>query len=371
MSFDTRVLSIIHSLYDAALEESLWPETLRSLTEFTHSQVGVFWTLDASDQPRLPTFIYINFDPAGTGEYLDHMAAQDPTVQYLVAHPDEPIVHDGLVISEREKDRHPYYDWHQRYSDTRFRIVGQVQPAPKMQAGIALHRTPAAGRYESVDIDLFTVLHQHLTRALTIGAKLGSLKAAQQCTTELLDRYAAAVVVLDDHGRVVYTNRKAEVLANSADGITFSRAGIAAYRKRDNDALKAFIVRALSRAGACGVLRIYRPSGKRPYVACVAPMSGRYPALSTLRPAVCVLINDPESEAKPPVRSLQSAFGFTDAEARLAALLAGGDELRAAAEKLGITYGTARVRLAHIFQKTHTSRQAELMKLLLTAFPAD
>jgi DNA-binding CsgD family transcriptional regulator len=63
---------------------------------------------------------------------------------------------------------------------------------------------------------------------------------------------------------------------------------------------------------------------------------------------------------------LQAAFGLTEAEARLAALLASGEELRFAAEKLGITYGTARTRLAEIFQKTETRRQAELMKILLT-----
>lgn len=40
--------------------------------------------------------------------------------------------------------------------------------------------------------------------------------------------------------------------------------------------------------------------------------------------------------------------------------------LRSAATKLGITYGTARARLAEIFQKTETRRQAELVRLLLS-----
>jgi DNA-binding CsgD family transcriptional regulator len=44
-----------------------------------------------------------------------------------------------------------------------------------------------------------------------------------------------------------------------------------------------------------------------------------------------------------------------------------GDGRRAAAKRLGITDGTAKSHLAHIFEKTRTSRQAELVRLLLDA----
>src|SRR4051795_10888038 len=130
MSVDERGLEVIEALYDAATDETLWPKALKELSDFTESQAATFWVLDGSDQPRLPTFNYINLDPAFVQDYLNNVAHLDPTVQYLLKHPRQPIVHDGLVIDEREKDRHPYYDWHGRYSDLRFRLVGQVCPAP-------------------------------------------------------------------------------------------------------------------------------------------------------------------------------------------------------------------------------------------------
>jgi hypothetical protein len=116
----------------------------------------------------LPTFTYVNLEPSFIQEYLDHMAPLDPTVQYLVRHPQQSIVHDGLVISERDKSRNAYYDWHLRYSDLRFRMVGQICPAPAVQAGVALLRTPKAGRYEPNDIERFAALHRHLQRALAL-----------------------------------------------------------------------------------------------------------------------------------------------------------------------------------------------------------
>ena len=175
MSIDERVHVVIQALYDAAMEESLWPAALKQLTDITGSQGASFWVLDGSEQPRLPTFTTVNFDPTFIEAYLDSMVPLDPTVQYLVRHPDVPIVHDGLVITEREKERNAYYDWQGKYSDIRFRMVGQVRPAPAVQAGVALHRTRRTGRYESDDIERFSFLYGHLAKALAIGFRLGSL----------------------------------------------------------------------------------------------------------------------------------------------------------------------------------------------------
>lgn len=373
MSVDARVLGVIEALYDASTDETLWPQALKELSEVTASQAATFWVLDGSDQPRLPTFSYINLDPAFVQDYVNNVAHLDPTVQYLVKHPQQPIVHDGLVINEREKDRHPYYDWHGRYSDLRFRLVGQVCPAPAVHAGVALHRTRNAGRYEPPDIEVFSALYRHLERALAIGFRLGSLGTLQRCTTELLDRNAAAVILLDTRKHVIYANRAAEALCLAGDGIRLSANGIVAQSNYDNDRMQDLIDEVLSPetlTGCGGSMRISRPSGGRPYAVLISPLSTRYAVLTTTRPAVCIVITDPDAKHPLPSRCFQATFGLTDAEARMAALLAAGENLRDTAAKLGITYGTARARLAEIFQKTETRRQGELIKVLLATLAA-
>ena len=376
MSFDEQILSVIEALYEAVLDETRWSQALTALTSISGSQAATFWVLDGSDQPRLPTLTCLNFDPAFIDEYQQGMVPMDPTVQYLVSHPNQPIVHDGLVISERDKERHAYYDWHGRHSDTRYRLVGQARPAHEVQAGVALHRTRRVGRYEPTDIEKFAVLHRHLERALAIAFRLGTLGTMQQCTTELLDRNRTAVLLLDERRRVVYMNRSAAALQSKGDGVRISGSGINLFRKRDNDDLSALITRASSadrsQSSAGGMMRVVRPSGRRPYGILVTPVSRAYPALSTLRPAVCVVITDPD---QPPselsTSRLRTLFGLTNAEARLADRLASGDALRVAAVRLHITYGTARTRLAQIFEKTETHRQRELVSLLRTMVAAD
>jgi DNA-binding CsgD family transcriptional regulator len=375
MSIHERTLDVIQAFYDAALDESLWRTALESLCELSGSQAASFWVLDGSEQPRLPTFICINFDMSSIKEYLEETVSIDPTVQYLVAHPCQPIVHDGLVITESEKDKHPYYDWHERRIDTRFRMVGQTRLAPKVQAGVALHRTRQAGRYEAKDIKRFSILHGHLERALAIGIRFGSQSAMQQNTTEWLDRSASAILFLDERRQIVFANRTAQKLQSDGDGIRLGKDGVSLLHRPDNDKLQSLISQALSpiaspSASPGGTMRTLRPSGKRPYGILVSPVSRNYPVLSMLRPAICMVITDPESQKPLPTDKLRSTFGFTEAEAKLAALLAAGEGLRSAAEKLEITYGTARTRLAEIFQKTETRRQGELIRLLLaTVFP--
>ena len=376
MSAHVRTLAAIEAFYDAALDDSLWPAALRKLADLTGSQAASLWVLGGANGPRLQTtFITINFDPKSIQEYLAGMADLDPTVRYLVNHPHEPIVHDGLLTREHDSDTRAYYDWHERNVETRFRMVGQTRPVPALQAGVALHRTRKAGSYELGDIERFATLQRHLAKALAIGFKLGSLGAMRQFGTEWLDRNDSAVVLLDENRRVIFTNRAAQALRSKTDGVRLSTGGIKLRCKPDDDRLQSLIAQALSPVASPlrspgGAMRTPRPSGRRPYGIFVAPVLGRLPALALFRPAVCVIITDPDRQTPSSTQIFQTAFGLTEAEARLAALLAAGGDLRGAAEELKITYGTARARLAQIFQKTATRRQGELIRLLLATVVA-
>jgi DNA-binding CsgD family transcriptional regulator len=80
--------------------------------------------------------------------------------------------------------------------------------------------------------------------------------------------------------------------------------------------------------------------------------------------AALVSIDDPSA----PRRSLPTHFremlGLTAREGEVADLLLGGHSLGSLAEALGISAHTARSHLKSLFQKTHTSRQTELLSFL-------
>jgi hypothetical protein len=118
--------------------------------------------------------------------------------------------------------------------------------------------------------------------------------------------------------------------------------GIALVYGPDNDRLQELIARALAGPPGGHAMRATRRSGKRPYTILVGPVSREYAGLSTLRPAVCVVITDPDRAAPLLTLRLQAVYGLTEAESWL----------------------------AEIFEKTGTRSQPELVALLLKTLAA-
>jgi DNA-binding CsgD family transcriptional regulator len=368
-----RTLATVTALYEAALDYRLWSVALDQLTQLTGSQASTFWALDAESRTLHPTFVSINFDRRAVDDYVGGMAALDPTVRYLLAHPEAGIVHDNLLGPADDEQTRRYLDWHERSVETRYRLVAQSDLGSGLQAGVAMHRARRAGRFDASDLRQFEIINEHLRRALAIGARLASLTAQQQLTVDLLDRNVSAVILLDARRRVVFMNRAAEALNAQSDGIRVSPKGIRLALRSEDERLQGLIAGVMtaqrSRRLVGDVMAASRPSGRPSYRIWATGMTQPPAALSVFRPAVCLLIRDPQQPIGPALPHLQALFKMTPAEARLALRLATGETLRAAAGALGITYGTARSRLTHLFRKTNTQSQGQLIRVLLTCEP--
>jgi DNA-binding CsgD family transcriptional regulator len=63
---------------------------------------------------------------------------------------------------------------------------------------------------------------------------------------------------------------------------------------------------------------------------------------------------------------LQRLYGLTPSEAKISMLIAQGISLKDVADTLGISMGTARSHLNHVFKKTGSHRQAHLVQQINT-----
>lgn len=371
---EEELLSLVGDIYEAALDPSLWHGAMEKLLAATDCQGATFCILDSTESPRLPFLITVNFDPQLIREY-EFMAPFDPTIQQIVAHPERKIFHDSTFISEREKDLHPYFDWHHRFSETRHRVAGMVAPAKGIQSGVTVHRTRQKGDFDDSSMARVLMIYRHIERAVQIGFRLGTLGVIQEGLLSLLDKNPLAIFLLDQTGNIILANRAARELVETADGVRIQQNALMLMSRADDEMLQRLIGDALKSTritGAMpgGAMAALRPSGKRSYSIMVSPLSQSGHALSELRPAACVVIADPTKRFAPPLERLQSVFGFTSSEARLALRLALGDDLRGAADELGIAYATARAQLSAIFRKTSTNRQGQLVRVLLTTIPS-
>jgi DNA-binding CsgD family transcriptional regulator len=82
-----------------------------------------------------------------------------------------------------------------------------------------------------------------------------------------------------------------------------------------------------------------------------------------------VMIVDPEHEHEPPKALIRRIFGLTNAEAEVAVRVMRGDGLKPISADLAVSRATVNTHLQHIFDKTDTHRQAEVVRLLLAIVP--
>ena len=144
-----------------------------------------------------------------------------------------------------------------------------------------------------------------------------------------------------------------------------------ARRPFDDRALQALIAAALRDfpAGTGGNTALARVDKVRPYSVTVMPVPafGEFEALTGDH--VLVLLNDPDGAPVGQGDILRRHYGLTRKQAELTMLLAGGLPLGECADAMGIAERTARRHLETIFTKTGSSRQIDLIRLVLSLPP--
>ena len=111
-------------------------------------------------------------------------------------------------------------------------------------------------------------------------------------------------------------------------------------------------------------MTLRRPVSRRALSVLVAPLRIDSRWIMAGCPAAIVFVADPDSTPPTAQDQLRTLYRLTPAEAAVAMAIARGTGLQAAADELQISLTTARTHLQHVFEKTETRRQAELVRLV-------
>jgi DNA-binding CsgD family transcriptional regulator len=210
----------------------------------------------------------------------------------------------------------------------------------------------------------------HLQQALRTQSHLAELDNRARDITAVIDVMRHGIVIIDTGRRVAQLNSAAQRILMAGEGLHVHSGQLEALHTATNKQLQSSITHACegSRDGARGgdSLACGRPEGRRPYVIHVLPLAtSEDPSAAR----ALVIIIDPEQEAEPPKMLLRRLFGLTNAEADVALRVMRGDGLKPISADLELTMATIKTHLQHIFDKTDTHRQAELVHLLLAVIP--
>lgn len=212
-------------------------------------------------------------------------------------------------------------------------------------------------------VKFLSAIVPHLQQALHTQSHFSELAARADDVNAVIETSRHGIALVAVNHDVAQINTATERIFNADDGLCVRSRRIASLCGSTSDLLSKSISRACvaqpdgARKGeslTCG-----RPSGKRPYIVHVLPMTS----------GAMVMIVDPDLEPEPPKALLLRLFGLTNAEADVALRVMRGDGLTPIADDMALSLATIKTHLHHIFDKTGTHRQAELVRLLLAIKP--
>lgn len=222
-------------------------------------------------------------------------------------------------------------------------------------------------------VKLVSGLVPHLQQALRTQGQLTALAHSSADLAAALEAIRHGIIIAGSDGWVINLNAAAERILRAEDGLQMCSARIAATGMHTDRKLHHALHGALTdggstiRSGRSFVCE--RPSGKRPYVVHVMPLHRAATDEISSDAKVLVLIIDPDQQPEPATALMRRLYGLTSAEADVAVRVARGVDLKEISDALSVSITTVRKHLQHVFDKTDTHRQAELVRLLLTLRP--
>jgi DNA-binding CsgD family transcriptional regulator/PAS domain-containing protein len=252
------------------------------------------------------------------------------------------------------------------------RLERELQPA----AFLVHSRRLSSENFSEEELAAMRALAPHLASAVKLEIRLRAADRRANDGAAALDALSAGVVVVDRALRPLLVNARARALAEAHDGLKIGKAGLTASSAAETRALQAALAVAVALASqppqaervepvrSSLRLCLSRRGGERRLVAAIAPLrpADRRAALKGL-PGAAIFLLEPDRSAPVDAELLAESFDLAPREAELVVLLAGGANLRRAAEQMGIGVGTARWYLKQALGKTGARRQVDLVRL--------
>ena len=177
---------------------------------------------------------------------------------------------------------------------------------------------------------------------------------------DALDGLAQAVLIVDRDAQVTFANRAAAALLAQPPGLRESAHGLQAYSSATTQRLHALIANAAGGGPAMrsgSAMLIERTTCGMPLQVLVSPLGAK-------RGTAMLMVIDPQAAQRGIEQRLIALYALTPAEARVACEIGNGENPRDIAAALRILPSTVRTHLHHVFAKTATRSQGDLMRLV-------
>ncbi|MCW2283688.1 DNA-binding CsgD family transcriptional regulator/PAS domain-containing protein [Rhodoblastus acidophilus] len=261
----------------------------------------------------------------------------------------------------RQARRDPFYNEFMRPNDMTQRYATPVLNISNAPLALNIIRDPRLRPYDDAELAEFATVIPHLQAAVLVAQEFTRLRAQAQAAP--YERRGEAVFRLDYDGRVIGMNAEAEQALSGPVRLVNGR--LTSASPLDQKRVDQAISRAIRHLRPT-MERIDDGQGAARYLLVAMPVDGDARDIFCSASAVVALVDTARrldlSDAL--LCGLRSAFGATQREAEVAALIATGLNVEGVAARLQIGLGTVRTHLKTAMHKMNVRSQTELAALI-------
>ncbi len=355
-------------LYEAPLNPAEWSAFMDAFAKLVGAGGGTYHLWDVAQQRMEFAVMTRNFETSEeeVEVYNTHIAPQDPRRLLVEAARPGTWVFDNQHFDRRFVSRSEAYQWliprEIRYT-AGVRLVGRSNLASAMGLFRADGDSPFGGA-EAFWLDRIT---PHIRRASQLHLELAAVRVQAALGIDAADSLDYPVMIVDEHARILFSNRAAEeLLASDTSAVTSSQGRLVGKTSRVHSQLIVALRSATAASGAgTRAFSLRDEDGRFPQQVMALPLRADSVLVSHWqRPLALVAVTDVASSTSVGVDTLRELYGLSGAEARVVTALARGDSVAEVAEAHQVTLNTIRTQMKSVFQKTGTHRQGELLTLV-------
>jgi len=353
-------------LYDCALEPEHWRRAVQKIAEIADSPSSSLGVLDVKSGDSHS--LYDQGYPPGFWEAYHPYAPHHPIMPAVRMLPVGEVTTIARGPGDDEfYESHIYREVLQPFGYRDCIMLLSMRTGGRL-GFIHACRKDSEPRFSQREIDLFKLFSKHICRVMQVS-ELFDLRALQSESIEAaLDGLAAAVFLVARDLRVVHMNAAAERRIKTGNVLRLVNRRLhltdPAAARNLAFALAAAIAEvpefgrgghsiAISDGNGGGVMATILPLERR----------DRQSLSKSFSAVAAIFVQDPAVLPLLPGDAFGKLYGLTGGELRVALKVASGLAPQETAELLGIGLQTVKTHLQHIFQKTGTTRQAELVAL--------
>ena len=369
-TFD-RILALLH---EATLDDARWPAASALIDEACRARGNSLVFTEGRSQKDVRIFFACFYYRGRRNrrlerEYFDVYHPVDERVPRLRQLPDSRLVHATDLFTDDERKTSRVYNVVMPSGHCRDSLNVRLD-GPNGSSIVWIINDPVdADGWSPAQTELIRNLLPHIRQYVSVRQALAGAGALGASLAEMLDNTGSSIIQLDGRGRIVAANDGALDLLRTGDGL-IDKGGFLGARSSPDDAdLQRLLTRALPPFGgpaAGGSMTVRRPLGRPPLVLHVNPVGRRETDVPVWPVAALALVVDPTRRTRVDATLTAAGLGLTGMECRVAVLLAEGSSVREIAAATGRRESTIRWHLQHIFSKHGISRQAELVRLVLS-----